>query len=155
MLRIDLRLLKDGPVPTELEVAADDPAIADLGAHFLGPVRISGRLQATAGEDFLWRAEVDAKVAGECRRCLAPVEQEIRDTIEVVFSSNPELLDDPSVYELPLHPVAIDLSAPVREELALRIPAFVLCRPECRGLCAVCGADLNAGACEHATGSTN
>ena len=32
-------------------------------------------------------------------------------------------------------------------ELALEVPAFVLCRDDCAGLCPTCGADLNAGPC--------
>ena len=34
-----------------------------------------------------------------------------------------------------------------REELALAVDAFPLCREDCRGLCPRCGADLNRGAC--------
>ena len=41
----------------------------------------------------------------------------------------------------------IDLTGVVREELALEVPAFVLCREDCAGLCPTCGADLNAGPC--------
>jgi uncharacterized protein len=33
------------------------------------------------------------------------------------------------------------------EQLQLNIPMKPLCRPDCAGLCPVCGADLNLGAC--------
>jgi uncharacterized protein len=33
------------------------------------------------------------------------------------------------------------------EQLQLNIPMKPLCRPDCQGLCPVCGADRNAGAC--------
>lgn len=42
---------------------------------------------------------------------------------------------------------AIDLSELVRQLLVLNLPARSLCRPDCRGLCAQCGADLNHGEC--------
>lgn len=155
MLAVDLRDLRHGPVTTSLEVAPDDPTISGLGVGFLDPVRLEGRLQATADHDYVWQVELRSQVATECRRCLAPVVQEIDDRFEVIFSSNPELLEDPSVYELPLHPISIDLSAAVREELALRIPAFSLCSTECRGLCASCGADLNTDTCSCVVGLTN
>jgi uncharacterized protein len=35
----------------------------------------------------------------------------------------------------------------VRDALLLELPLAPLCRPDCRGLCARCGADLNAGPC--------
>jgi uncharacterized protein len=31
----------------------------------------------------------------------------------------------------------------VREAISLAEPITVLCRPDCRGLCLICGADLN------------
>jgi uncharacterized protein len=67
--------------------------------------------------------------------------------MDVVFSSDPELIDDPSVYALSPDASSIDVTEAVREELALRVSAFPLCRPDCQGLCATCGADLNAGPC--------
>ena len=41
----------------------------------------------------------------------------------------------------------IDLSPLLRERLLLALPTLPLCRDDCRGLCARCGADLNAGPC--------
>ncbi len=39
------------------------------------------------------------------------------------------------------------LDAPLREALILEMPVTSLCRPECRGLCPHCGADLNEETC--------
>jgi uncharacterized protein len=41
----------------------------------------------------------------------------------------------------------IDLIAPVCEQINLGLPAYPHCSPECRGLCAQCGANLNKGMC--------
>jgi len=43
----------------------------------------------------------------------------------------------------------IDLAPLVREYLLLEVPIKPLCRPDCKGLCVVCGADLNVESCEH------
>jgi uncharacterized protein len=48
---------------------------------------------------------------------------------------------------LPPRAAEIDLGEAVREALILAIPEFPLCREDCRGLCARCGADLNQGEC--------
>jgi len=37
----------------------------------------------------------------------------------------------------------LDLSAWARDAIALELPDKILCRPECAGLCAVCGKNLN------------
>jgi uncharacterized protein len=41
----------------------------------------------------------------------------------------------------------LDLSFPAWEALILEIPMKPVCRDECRGLCPVCGADLNEKTC--------
>jgi uncharacterized protein len=46
----------------------------------------------------------------------------------------------------------IDLVAPVFEQIHLGLPAYPHCSPECKGLCAQCGANLNNGACTCETG---
>jgi uncharacterized protein len=71
----------------------------------------------------------------------------VSNQLDVVFSADPDLQDDPSVYPLvePVHQV--DVTAAVREELALAVSAFPLCREDCAGLCPRCGADLNLGPC--------
>lgn len=46
----------------------------------------------------------------------------------------------------------IDLVAPVFEQIHLGLPAYPHCSPECKGLCAQCGANLNNGACGCETG---
>lgn len=100
MLSFDLRSLQDGPVVTEATVPPEHPALEGLTMELVGPVVVSGRLAATAGDDVLWHGHLRASVAGECRRCLQPVEQVLDEAVEVVFSADPDLLDDPSVYPL-------------------------------------------------------
>jgi uncharacterized protein len=43
----------------------------------------------------------------------------------------------------------IDLGPIVREYLMLEYPLKPLCKPDCQGLCTVCGENLNLGTCEH------
>jgi len=43
----------------------------------------------------------------------------------------------------------LDLKGWARDALALTLPASLLCREDCAGLCPVCGADLNAAGPEH------
>jgi uncharacterized protein len=143
-----------GGIETSGTLDPDDPAFEGLASPFTRPVEVEGRLRGTEGGSFLWRARVQAAVAGECRRCLAPVEQVIDEPLEVIFSPDPELQDDPSVYAVPPNPVFIDLAQAVREEVTLRASAFPLCREACQGLCPRCGADLNAGPCRCATPDT-
>ncbi len=42
----------------------------------------------------------------------------------------------------------VDLGEAIREYALLELPMQPLCRPDCKGLCPTCGADLNAGPCD-------
>jgi len=156
MLRFHVRDLRAGPASTEGTLAPDDPAFAGLGLQFRAPVTVEGVLQPTDAGDYLWRGHVRAKVAGECRRCLSDVTLDVDDEIDVLFSADPELAEEPSVYPLAPQVDVIDVTPAVREELVLSVPPFPLCRADCKGLCPRCGADLNAGPCSCArAGSTS
>jgi uncharacterized protein len=148
MLRVDLRELNRGPVETVGRLEPDDPIFAGLDLALTGPVAVQGRLQATGPGEYFWRARIRGGVRVNCRRCLAEVTRHVDADVSVLFSEDPDAADDPSVYLLPPNATTLDVTEAVREELALAVPPYVLCRDECAGLCPRCGADLNAGACQ-------
>ena len=79
---------------------------------------------------------------GECRRCLGPVGGELVVEFRELFSGEAE---DGEGY--PLRGEHIDFAPLAREVVILELPLAPLCAEDCLGLCATCGADLNAGLC--------
>ena len=68
------------------------------------------------------------------------------DEAHLIFAEQgDEDTDDPDVYQLDPRADELDLRPAIREEWLLAAPTYALCREDCRGLCARCGADLNAG----------
>ncbi|MGD0993095.1 MAG: DUF177 domain-containing protein [Gemmatimonadales bacterium] len=147
MLRIDLAAVREGPVETAAEVAADDPLVAGTGITLASPLVVTGRL-STAGEGkYYWQARLVTVVQSECRRCLTPVRVPLAQSLGLVFVTEGEAAEEDDCYVVPARATWLDLSQAVREELILAVPQFVECRDDCRGLCPRCGADLNAGPC--------
>ena len=62
--------------------------------------------------------------------------------------------DEQDVFPIPAGARELDIRSAVREEWLLAVPAFALCRDDCQGFCATCGADRNTGAC-HCAPSTD
>ena len=149
MLRVDLRDLQKGPVRTVGELRPDDSAFEGLDLNLTGPVSVSGQLQATGADEYLWRGNIHATMQGDCRRCLGEVRTDVNIAVDAaMFSSDPEAADDPDFYPLAERASHIDIRDVVREELILATPTrLLLCRDDCAGLCLTCGADLNAGPC--------
>jgi uncharacterized protein len=148
MLRVDVRELKGGPVETVGTIGSRDPLLAGLDLDLEGPLQVSGTLEATGRGDYVWHGELRGQVHTSCRRCLREFLLPVDYRTEVVFSANRDLQDDPSVYPLTEPVNYVDVGEAVREELALEVSAFPLCREDCQGLCPRCGADLNSGPCE-------
>ena len=88
-----------------------------------------------------------------CSRCLEPLVTQIEPEVEL------ELVPQPSSrqgqIELGRDDLAVDfyqadvldVGGLLRSETDLALPMKPLCRPECRGLCPICGADRNDTDC--------
>lgn len=147
MLRVDLRELARGPVETRGELKQDDPALEGLDVALREPVAVSGRLQAISEGRFYWQGRATTVIQGECRRCLTPVSSPLSLEIGALFTQDAEGLDDPDSYTVAPDASEVDVTPAVREELLLAAPRYAVCREDCKGLCAQCGKDLNAGPC--------
>jgi uncharacterized protein len=151
MLQVDIRDLRRGPVATEGKLEPQDPLFEGLGIALLGPVRVGGELERAGQGGYLWHGTLAGQVQSVCRRCLVEFVNPVDQAVDVIFSADPELQDDPSVYPLAEPLAHVDLRPALREELVLAVDAFPLCREDCRGLCPRCGADLNRGPCQCGT----
>jgi len=146
MLRVNLRALEHGSVEIAGSLAPDDPRLDGLDVELAKPVKVTGQLVGVGPGRYYWRGEVTTTARGQCRRCLTPVDVAVAVPVGVMFTEDPSA-DDPSAWVIEPNATVLDLSQPVREELILSAPTYVLCRDDCRGLCPGCGEDLNVGSC--------
>ena len=99
--------------------------------------------------------EAKASISEQCSRCLRPIETPVEahfaeqyySTIDVV-SGDAKAAAPPDAKTIGSD-FRIDLTPLLREEIILATPLAPLCRPDCRGLCLVCGRDLNTDPHEH------
>jgi len=135
------RRLKDLQVPLDdLELGGERYATPDA-------VPVTLDLSRMTGGGWALRLRFSAALDGPCMRCLGAAAREIAvDAREVHEAStgDPELTS-PYVDGADV----LDLTSWARDALALELPRQVLCRPDCAGLCPVCGEDLNLAGPEH------
>jgi uncharacterized protein len=85
------------------------------------------------------RLRFDAKLRGACMRCMKDALPGIPvDAREVDQPGESEELHSPY-----MEGATLELAGWARDALVLALPARILCREGCRGLCPVCGTDLN------------
>ena len=101
------------------------------------------------GDGVLVTGLVRAGATGACDLCLEPAHIDIAGEIQEYYLF--EEPDDPDAYEDGFEVVSpervIDLSGPIADAVIMDTPFVVLCRPDCKGLCPTCGANLNEGPC--------
>ncbi|QOY61412.1 YceD family protein [Thermophilibacter immobilis] len=106
-----------------------------------------------AGEGVLVTGLLKAHVVGACDRCLEEAAFDVASEVDeyYLFEEPEDLSDDEDEadYELVGDDHTIDLAGALVSALVMETPFVVLCRPDCRGLCPVCGANLNEGDCGH------
>jgi uncharacterized protein len=144
-LRLNVGYLYNKPIGTSREVPVDfaEIRIEDLLVKDLeSTVRIS-----RTREGLLLQVTAEAKVATTCVRCL----DEFLLPVEVQFE---ELYQFPSRHREETDLILpqdgyIDLDPVYREYLILAMPIKRLCQEDCKGLCVICGANLNETTCEH------
>jgi uncharacterized protein len=107
------------------------------------PVRVD--VSRTTGDGYALRLRFEATLSGPCMRCLEPAAPVFAvDAREVSQPGEGEELRSPYV-----EAGALELAAWARDALALALPTQLVCRPECAGLCPVCGVDLNTAESDH------
>jgi len=72
--------------------------------------------------------------------------EEARSILEEILGEE-ELSEED--FKLPLEGTDFNLTEFLRQVVTLSLPEKPLCREDCKGLCPICGANLNYGECEH------
>jgi uncharacterized protein len=132
----------------------DEPEVQlsplELGGQRYLPVpeKVPAELRVSrASTGTVFELDFTGRLHGPCQRCLADALVERRIRTREYQASSPDAADDlQSPY---VHHDRLDLSQWARDALVLELPVQILCRPDCAGLCPVCGKDLNVEPHEH------
>jgi uncharacterized protein len=133
----------------ELEPSWMLPLIGPHGAPVGAPTRIRGRLEPV-GNKVVARGHVETVLTFECSRCAARASVQVGTDFAHVYAPSSkgkrddEQSDDGMTF---FDGYYFDMAPMIAEELVLAMPDFPLCREDCKGLCARCGAELNEGDC--------
>jgi uncharacterized protein len=164
--QIDLRPLAEAELPLRLEFTPEQVlAGRPPGPHgkpiedefsILGPVRFTGSL-TRAGDRFHLRGRIGATLQLTCGRCLTPFPKALDTAVDLTYvpdrapagtaakDAKPQApdeeveLQDEDLNTSYYHDHVLDLGEMLREQFYLALPMQPLCRPDCQGLCPVCG----------------
>ena len=147
-LRINAGFLFSQPVGTGRDVHFDLPQVQITSEFVVTDFSGTARLGRTR-QGILVQGDFKASIPVECVRCLGSFMLSLQTIFDELFA-----FDKRSVTESGLilpEDANIDLAPLLREYLMLEIPICPICRVDCKGLCAICGENLNDIQCDHNT----
>ncbi len=88
----------------------------------------------------VFKLSFTVRLHGPCYRCLEDAVLELPISVREYQAESP---DDEQLTTPYIHGANLDISSWARDAVALALPEKILCRPDCAGLCPVCGKSLN------------
>ena len=89
---------------------------------------------------------MECKLQMQCDRCLKDVAKKIVVSFEENVSAPDVPLEDGDD-QFFMEGYSLNVEELVSNEILMSLPAKVICKPDCKGICKVCGSDLNLGEC--------
>lgn len=136
------------------EVDLEVKAPSGIGDSFYGvrqgsPVRLKATLSSIRS-GLEAEGEIFATEEGKCSRCLKDIKRPVKVEFSAFMPLEKEMEEDsPMSYQIdedgiyPLSGDFADFEGLIRDELTLQLSMIRLCKPDCKGLCQKCGANLN------------
>ncbi|MHA7653062.1 YceD family protein [Mycobacterium sp. ML4] len=126
----------DSPSRIGVELIAIQPGAA---------LQLDLRVESVS-EGVLVTGAVEAPTAGECCRCLSPIEGHVRVGLTELFAYPDSATEATTEEDEVGHVVdqTIDLEQPIIDAVGLELPFSPVCLPDCPGLCPQCGVSLAA-----------
>jgi DUF177 domain-containing protein len=134
--------LRPGEEHREEQEVALEPLWLGGQRYLPVPEKVRAELAiAKASSGTVFELRFGTRLHGPCYRCLADAVVDVEIAGREYQATSPEGADE---LETPyVENDQLDLSGWARDALVLELPDKILCRPDCAGLCPVCGRDLN------------
>jgi len=149
------RVLAEGPGASRTFPVAG--VMLDLGDDLSQADPLEGTVHVVrTNRGLLVTGRLETSLETSCSRCLKEIEvpvtidleEEALPSIDVVTGARLDNSAEPDVLRLTDHH-ELELGETVRDAILLEEPIAPLCRPDCPGLCPICGGDLSRGPHDH------
>ena len=117
-----------------------------LALTFTNPAQLQGTITNT-GKGFLMKGNLRFRYRVHCDRCLKEFQSEQQIEVISEFLSTPAS-DGEDDLAFHFSGDMIDLKDCISEQVLFSLPMNFICKPDCLGLCPICGKDRNVNPCD-------
>ncbi|MCD6161510.1 MAG: DUF177 domain-containing protein [candidate division Zixibacteria bacterium] len=150
-MKIEIREITPEGNDFHFSESAEEMDISVTGVKFPMPIEVDLSI-VLSGDELICQGEVHTDVEVECSRCLEIFDLPVRERLQFVvqMTDSPIMNSDEDNDEFEMIPKTqtfIDISDRVRDSIVLQISMKPLCSEDCKGLCPMCGINLNEEEC--------
>ena len=151
-----VNLLQEINAAVDLKISGSVKDFEYMGEKiaFDGDVRVDARIFRVQSKYYKVTGTVYARLILLCGRCMKNYGFDTEFPVELHFTAKEKAIDD----EVDIYYTdgdTIELDEAIQTNVIMNIPAQRLCSETCKGLCPVCGADLNVECCDCVHGEKN
>jgi len=133
-VKVAIETLNEEPFRVEEDIVAQEWGMDSFDIKFIDTIHVTADFTKIK-KDIYVHTEVISKRVIVCSRCMDKVKQTVRQNFHFHFDRS-GLRD------------TLEMDNAIREEILLHFPMKVLCKTDCKGLCAACGSNLNHSRCD-------
>ncbi len=119
-------------------ISAADIGLLEQELKCLSPLNIKAKI-SRVDNTILAHFDIHGQYEFACARCLEPVTDTHSDSFDFDYPIESSMQE-------------INLGEDIRQEMIMRLPTRILCKPDCLGLCSKCGVNLNKEKCKCSSG---
>lgn len=144
---IDSMKKNDAVVNIDLKAPVESFEYLSEEISFAGDVELKGKFSREQSKCYAFVGAVCAKVVLNCGKCLSKYSVDCEFPVELHFSQKEKAIDDElDMYYTDGDTVCFDEA--IQTNVIMNIPATRLCSESCKGICPVCGVNLNIECCK-------
>jgi len=152
-LLLDISQMREARARVDRTYAADAVPSDDEVYRVVDPIELAADIHRDR-DQFRLAGTVRTTIELTCGRCLETFRAPVRESFDVLFLPHVEApageetkVEDDDLTTAYYREHVLDLGQLMQEQFYLAVPMKPLCREDCRGLCSLCGTNLNAGSC--------
>ena len=147
MVKLKYAVIPEGHSKFETDANAADIDLLE-SSEFTNPVHIAYDFNKVSNDVFV-KTVLTTAVDLICDVCLDSYELNLNEAVDILLTKDKDIVDqsEEDVYLVADSTTDIDITDSVRQSLLLAIPFKKTCRQNCKGLCPICGTNLNHRQC--------
>lgn len=150
-MKIDVKDLREDLSSLQLQQTPQELRLVFERGNFVDPVEVE-LTSRKIGDDFVFTGKARTEVELECSRCLENYQHDLEAKLDFLVRAGIDHFE--IEYQDQAEPLIFpgnqffSIDSLVKETILLNLPLKPLCSEDCKGLCTVCGVNLNALSCQ-------